>query len=682
MPTINATVYTDEAYVLVEADWSGALLRDSFERTSANSWLTPDLGAPYVSITGATANMTINGHQGLTTHSALATTIIPGSPIAQPNIGITGTFANTVVPTGTNFEVRIFLRFQDFNNFTDVRFFLNTTGTVTSNIRNVFGGVSTTGSTVTIPGVSASGVYGFRFEANGPNLAARLWAAGTPEPLVWHATLGGATMLTAGSMGTGSFIAGGVTNPLPISFLWDDLLVYDLSASTADCAQVTRRNTVTGEVVYLRPYIFYDTNGALMLECGQGLWWDTEPPLNVPLEYCTFQCDVAVTKSLNPTFDSNTVGWQGLNGTVSQDCTVAKVGTCSGRLTPNGTNTNPAMFQDGTLLSAGLPATISTWAMSPQGWNSVLLRLNVTYSDLTTETIETPLVTLDDNEWRFLSATFTPRLDVTSSRFFFIAAGLPPNTTLFNVDELKVTQFAASAATACETVTVSSESVWLKNPLQPCLDVEIGLCSPMVEDCDEDARVSYVGTRGDAYSPNTVLLGPANRQYLIPLSRTRRAPAATLQLLAHDCQARNAVLATNEPGTPLLFQAPADYCIPDRYISVDVLEEVKISIDQREDFRLMNLPYATVQRPEGPADGPCGTRIQDLCDIYTSWAALAAAGFTWTDLMLGEASPNGPGQPPLPEDARTWLDVETEFANWLAVEGGGTRDWGELRDGL
>jgi hypothetical protein len=52
----------------------------------------------------------------------------------------------------------------------------------------------------------------------------------------------------------------------------------------------------------------------------------------------------------------------------------------------------------------------------------------------------------------------------------------------------------------------------------------------------------------------------------------------------------------------------------------------------------------------------------------------------WIDLLLGAASNNAPGDDPAA--LRTWDEVETEFADWDAVEAGGTRDWGELRDGL
>ena len=419
-----------------------------------------------------------------------------------------------------------------------------------------------------------------------------------------------------------------------------------------------------------------------MLECGQGLWWDTEPPLNVPLEYCASACDTAVLKTNNPDFDTSVLGWTTVNSTFAQDCTVAKVGTCSGRVTPNGTNTNIGVSQSGITLDAGYLVTFSGWVMSPQGWNSVLLRLQVTYDNLVGETFETPLVTLDDNEWRFLSFSFTQSLPVSSATFSFVAAGLPPNTTLFNLDDLKVTQMQPVGTEVCETVTVESDGFWLKNPLHPCLDVEIGTCNPMLEDCDEDSRVSYAGMSGGSYAPNTVLLGPVNRRRPIPINRIRRDVEDTLRLIAHDCDARDAILAANEPGDPLLWQAPVTYCIPDRYMSVGVVSEGYISVDQREDFRLMTLPHVAVDRPEGPADGICGARITDLCDIYTSWAALSIANFTWTDLLLGEASPNGPGQPEPPAGARTWDIVEAEFTDFDDVEAGGTRDWNELRDGL
>lgn len=461
------------------------------------------------------------------------------------------------------------------------------------------------------------------------------------------------------------------------------LVEVDWSSDTSvTYAGVTRHNTVTGEIVTLRPYIAYDADGNLLLDCSLGLWWDTEPPLDVPLEYCTVAADTPLILSVNCCFESATVlPWAATGGALTVSGAFFHEGAASGLLTPSGTALGPSFAQSFTGVRAGVPLTFSAWAMSPQGWNAAFLRMVLAYVDGRTVTYDSPVELLDDGLWRYITATITPELDATAT-FSFRTQGIPPATTLFYVDQIEATQPQDVTATACETVTVPGNgNFWLKSPLHPCDDVLVGICNPMLEDCDDDSRVTFANMPEDAYSPNTLLLQPVNRRRPIPVNRVRRDAEATLRLIAHDCDARDAILAANEPGDPLLWQAPATYCTPDRYISVGVVTESKISVDHREDFRLMALPHVVVDRPAGPADGVCGARIIDLCDIYTSWGALTIAGFDWTDLLLGLASPNGPGQNP-PAGQRTWGEVETEFANWLAVEAGGTRDWGELRDGL
>lgn len=445
-------------------------------------------------------------------------------------------------------------------------------------------------------------------------------------------------------------------------------------------AKVVRRNTVTGEEVTLRPYIAYDGDGNLLLSCGLGIWWDTEPPLNVPLEYCTYAADVSTLITTNSDFEVALAPWTPTNATAARSNLFAHEGTWSAELTPvsaNGLLTNGV---DSVPFTVGVPLVAQAWAMSPQGYNSVIITFQIQYDDGELASYNSDPYTLDDGLWQYITTTLTPikpgYIDFIRFQYF----GPAPITTLFYVDEIGVYQTQPVALSACETVTVTSESVWLKNPLNPCLDLEIGLCNPAMDfDCEEDSRISYVGMADDELEPNTVVSVPANRKYPIPTNRVRRSPRSELRLLAHDCTARDAVLAANDPGDPLLFQAPTDYCIPDRYISVGTETESRISRDQREDFRLMLLPYVVVQRPEGPANGICGARMEDLCDIYASWSSMVIGGLTYTDLLLGLASNDGPFTT---ADLRTWLDVETGFANWLAVEAGGARDWGELRDGL
>jgi len=473
MPTINATVYPAEAYVLVQADWSGATYRNTFSVASVSNWPAADTGQLHTVVSGAAGDFTVDGFRGSVTHAAVNTTKLITADVNMLDVRFTGFTYQPNIPAGATMELNYLVRFVDTNNFIDARIFLPAAGSISINIRQRVAGVDTITGFPAVA-VATTGVFGWTLEAIGPDVRFRVWDGTLPEPLTWNLTFV-TTWLTAGDIGIGSVVPLGVTTPLPIIFSHDNLLAIDPSAVASDCAIVIRTNTVTGETVQLRPYIFFDGDGALMLECGQGLWWDTEPPLNVPLEYCTFACDSFTTVSVNPDFDTSTAGWTANNGaTLTQDCTVAKVGTCSGRMTPNGTTFLPNISQSGIVLAAGLPVIASAWAMSPQGWNTVILRLDVTYSDLTTDRFETDSVTLDDNEWRFLSVSFTPSLAVTSATISFMAGNLPPNTTLFNVDDIKVTQATEVTASACETVTVESDSVWLKNPLHPCLDVALG----------------------------------------------------------------------------------------------------------------------------------------------------------------------------------------------------------------
>lgn len=681
MPTLNATVYPAEAYVLVEADWAGTVFRDTFSRVSASTWTPADTGQAYTIVSGAAADFSINGAQGVVSHSGISTDRMIIADVNMLNVSFSGTFVNTYLTVGATVELKFTIRYVDNNNFLDARVFFGAGGPLSINLRQRIAGADTISGFPAQPTLPLIGVYGWRLEAVGGEFRFRVWDATLPEPATWGLTMA-TTWLTAGDIGVGSSVPV-VTATFPLLFLHDNLVAVDPTAVMSDCAIVTRRNTVTGEIVTLRPYVFYDSDGALMLECGQGLWWDTEPPLDVPLEYCTTACDVPTALSSNCCFEAGaTAPWVATGGVLTSSTTFAHEGTSSGLLTPTGTALQPSFTQSLTGVLAGVPLTFSAWIMSPQGWNAVMLRMSLLYSDGLTEVTDTPVEILDDGEWRFLTATITPRLDATAT-FSFIILGTPPNTTLFYVDQIAATISIAETATACETVTVpGEESFWLKSPLHPCLDVAVGICNPMIEDCETDSRVSFASMDAESYPPNTVLLSPTNRRRAIPVNRIRQDLASVLRLIAHDCDARDAVLAANEPGDPLLFQAPALYCIPDRYMSVGTVEDSRISVDHREPFRLVSLPHVKVDRPLGPADGICGAQIADLCDIYASWAALLIAGFSWTDLLLGLASPDGPGQPVPPAGARDWDDVAAEFTDWTDVLAGGTRDWDEVRDGL
>src|SRR5688500_17203188 len=78
-------------------------------------------------------------------------------------------------------------------------------------------------------------------------------------------------------------------------------------------ARVWRVNTVTGQEDLLRPYIAYNAAGDLLLNCGIGVWWDTEPPLNTPVTYRTEAADVLTNTTVNFSFETGAAPWTGTN---------------------------------------------------------------------------------------------------------------------------------------------------------------------------------------------------------------------------------------------------------------------------------------------------------------------------------------------------------------------------------
>ena len=264
---------------------------------------------------------------------------------------------------------------------------------------------------------------------------------------------------------------------------------------TVQYARVVRVNTVTGEEVLLRPYVAYNGGGDLLLNCGLGLWWDTEPPLDVPLIYRTEAADVAVILNSNSSFETGTAPWLSSGGVLTQSATFAHEGVFSGLMTPTGGTNSPAVFQTPVPITPGLDVTASLWVLSPQGWNSVVLQLF--WLDgaaiIGGSTVVQVREIIDDLEWRFLTVTGSPPANADGVRLQ-VQMTVPPATTLFYLDQFQATQQLPLGITAqAGPVTVTgSDRFFLKDPVNPCHDLELALCisnprqcEPVTPGCDD-----------------------------------------------------------------------------------------------------------------------------------------------------------------------------------------------------
>jgi len=230
--------------------------------------------------------------------------------------------------------------------------------------------------------------------------------------------------------------------------------------------------------------------------------------------------------------------------------------------------------------------------------------------------------------------------------------------------------------TCSGNVTMASNgNLWLKDPVRPCNDQLISLCWAPPPDCNVVPGIFFARLEQETYGSNTSNLDPVNARRPIPVVRQRGDAESTLVLVTKMFADRDNLLTELEPGSPLLFQGPADYGMPDRYISVGNVTISRYQSDHRYEPRVANLPFVTVNRPAGPSQGICGAQVDDLCDTYGTWDLLAASGLSFQDLIDGKASPDGPGV-----NFRIWSEVEAGFANWLAVETA-PNTWETVREG-
>lgn len=246
----------------------------------------------------------------------------------------------------------------------------------------------------------------------------------------------------------------------------------------------------------------------------------------------------------------------------------------------------------------------------------------------------------------------------------------------------------ASAGDVCattETVETCSDDLIvpsngdfrLGDPVRPCHDVILRLGEEVDPNCVPTQGIFFGNMATENFGAMTSLFTPTNARYPIAISRTRQAISSTLTLVTRTFPDRDDLRILNEPGSPLFLRGPAAYGIADRYMSVADVNEARGMSDHKVTPRLVTLPHVEVARPSGPSQGVCGAQVDDLCDIYATWDALAASGLTWADLIRGKAS----NDTPVPDSVEmTWAEVNATYADWNAANSGNT-DWDDLLDG-
>lgn len=212
--------------------------------------------------------------------------------------------------------------------------------------------------------------------------------------------------------------------------------------------------------------------------------------------------------------------------------------------------------------------------------------------------------------------------------------------------------------TAGPYTLASNGNFWLRDPLRPCNDRLVQLCFDPAVPCVPGAGIFFADMQVENYAPNSARFLPTNARLPVALARERRDADSTLVVVTRTFDDRDNVLATAQPGSPLQWAAPPAYGIPDRYMDVGAVSVSRGIPDMTFQPRLIQLPFTTVDRPVGPAQGVCGSRFMDLCDTYATWTLAAASGLAYSTLVTGTPATLG---------FRTWTTVAATWASWAAV---------------
>jgi hypothetical protein len=266
------------------------------------------------------------------------------------------------------------------------------------------------------------------------------------------------------------------------------------------------------------------------------------------------------------------------------------------------------------------------------------------------------------------------RVALMSSR----SGGNTNGTVNFQWDNLLVTDVCAEAGpleVCSNPVTVVGDGCFrLGDPVRPCSDRHV--CLSEESDCSEEEVGIYFGTMSPGkYADNSGQMLPVNARRPVVVSRERRDVQSQLVLVTRTFDDRDDLLLLNEPGTPLLWRGPASYGTGDRYMSVLDVDLSQSFLDLQEEPRVAVMPHWATDPPVGPSLGVCGTRVDDLCDVYPTWDAVAADGLTYADLLRGAA---GTG---VSVDLATWNDVNADFASWNALNAA-EADWVDVWQGF
>lgn len=232
---------TDSAEVPWDIRMGGEIMRvtavtpkvsDTFTRVTASGWGTADTGQAWTTTGGAASDYSTNGSQGL--HSASTVNFSRFSVASTlTDVDMRAEVQTSVLAAGGPQYAHLVARYADVNTFYSARLAFNTDQTVTLVLQKRVAAVQTDLVSVVTPLTHAAATgYVIRFQVQGSTLRAKAWALAEVEVPIWYLTTTDTALVAAGAAGVRSTLDAANSNPLPVTFTYDNLQVTNPQTMT------------------------------------------------------------------------------------------------------------------------------------------------------------------------------------------------------------------------------------------------------------------------------------------------------------------------------------------------------------------------------------------------------------------------------------------------------------------
>lgn len=155
------------------------------------------------------------------------------------------------------------------------------------------------------------------------------------------------------------------------------------------------------------------------------------------------------TLNANPGFESGTTGWSGTGGTFTQSSALAKLGTYSGRIVPDGVSTLVFIAADNEPTTPGTTYRASAWLWCASARS---IDLNVNWFDSVGSYVDTSTVnaSVSASTWTFFDGTVVAPVGATQASILPTMGGTPPASDVMHADEVRLRLPVASGDTATD----------------------------------------------------------------------------------------------------------------------------------------------------------------------------------------------------------------------------------------